>query len=501
MSDQGKLSHHNANPKLFLGIDKACDLVRKFYGPRHNLSSLAFLEERGYSILSQTELEDPYENAGVGFAKAMANKIHKKHFDGTTTGLILLHTILKESYKALGEGFSTLKLSQALQKKISQLLEILNTYSWPIKDAKKVQCLIFTALRSPIIADDLAEAFAITGTIGLISITKNYQLEMQTTQGLKIDFGFTSAYFASDPITRTTTILFPRILILDQKITNIHILLPLLQDISQRDKHLLIFCEDIDKDVLATLIVNKLRGLLQVSVITIPGLSTDKQTLAEDIALFTGTHIYSQNMDLNTTILGSCSSVEISETQTTLIGGQHVPEVLTLKVRQLEEEIRTTASLEAKSTLIERMQRLQCSVALLSVKENTEPLYRLGLTLIASATKHGYIPGGGVALLYASLDLGNPKDFPEEERAATYILQAACKAPLEQLILNANLDSNAIIEKLKTLATVSMGFNILSQEIEDLISGGVLDSLATISTALSCAMDTALMILSSKTIE
>lgn len=499
MSDQGKLSNCEVDKKLFLGIKKVYDVAKKFYGPRLIPSSLTFLEERGYSVLSHMTLEDPHENAGADFAKAMANAIHKKHLDGATTGLILLYSILKESYVLINQGLSAYKLSLALQKKSSQLLEHLHTYSWPVKDPKKIKDLVLTALRYPSIAENISSAVAAIGPSGCISTTRSYQIDLQVTQGIKIDFGYTSTYFISDPLSRTTTLSFPYILILDQKISSIHRILLLLKEISQNHKHLLIFCEDIDKDVLATLIVNKLRKLLQVTVVTIPELSTKRQNLAKDLALFTGTHVYSQDADLSMTMLGSCASAEISETQTLLIYGQHVPEVLALKIRQLDEEIRTTTSPEEKLALLERKQRLQGSLVLITTKEETEPLYTLGLRLANSAKEHGYLPGGGVSLLYASLSL-DKDSLSTEELAATHILQTACRAPLEQLILNSQADCDVVINKLKSLATASMGFNVLSQEIEDLIAGGVLDSLATISTALSCATETAITVFSSKVI-
>ncbi|ANH78697.1 variant chaperonin GroEL3 [Candidatus Chlamydia sanziniae] len=504
MSEWEKLSSYHADKKLFLGIDKALQLVKKFYGPKTLHSQAAFFEERGYTVLSKITFSDPHENIGVGFAKIMADKIYAKHFDGATVGLILLHAILQESYLALERGISIHKLSVSLKHMEKKLLDSLQQHSWPIKDAKKLRAIIFSALHIPIIADEFAAAFSVTGPEGLISLTCSYQTDMQITQGLRINAGYASAYFTSHSTNRVITISCPKIFITDKKISTIHPLLPLLQEAAIEDKHLLIFCEDIHEDVLATLIANKLQGLLQVTVISIPNLSTTEQAVAEDIALFTGTHIFSQDFDPHSlpphyTILGSCASIEISETQTTLIRGHHVPEVLALKIRQLEEEIRSTLCPREKLSLTQRKNRLQSPVTILSTKESNKALYNLAFTIMSSAMTQGYIPGGGAALFYASLDLGKEENlFGEEEYEAMRILQKACCAPLEQLANNADLDSNTVIAKLSSLATTSLGVSVLSREIEDLIARGILDSLSTISSAVSYALDTALLVLSSK---
>ncbi|ACZ32787.1 TCP-1/cpn60 chaperonin family protein [Chlamydia pneumoniae LPCoLN] len=506
MSEQEKLSNYNADKKLFSGIDKLFQIVKGSYGPKQSLSPTSFFKERGFYAISQTELSNSYENLGVDFAKAMVNKIHKEHSDGATTGLILLHAILQESYAALEKGISTHKLIASLKLQGEKLQEALQQQSWPIKDALKVRNIIFSSLHMPTIADHFYNAFSVVGPEGLISITKereNEKTSMDVFQGFKIPAGYASTYFVSDTASRLTRIAHPLILITDRKISMIHSLLPLLQEISEQNQHLIIFCEDIDPDALATLVVNKLQGLLQVTVVTIPQLSTTNQELAEDIALFTGTHICpcqeaSHVLAPEMVTLGSCLSIEISESQTTLIGGLHIPEVLTLKTRQLAEEIRTTSCLETKKRLIKRTNRLQSSVAILPTDEDNEPLYTLALKIMESALSRGYVPGGGVALFYASLTLGTPKDDADENSIAISLLQKACCAPLKLLATNADLDGDAVIAKLSSLGTTSLGISVFSREIEDLIAGGILDSLATTSTILAQALDTAILVLSSK---
>ncbi|SPN74008.1 hypothetical protein,chaperonin GroEL,chaperonin GroL,TCP-1/cpn60 chaperonin family [Chlamydia serpentis] len=507
MSEQGKLSNYDANKKLFSGIDKLLQVVKPSYGPKGFLSQSSFFKERGFNAISQIKFANPYENMGVDFAKLMANKIHKQHSDGAITGLILLHALLQESYLALENGVSIHKLISSLKSEEEKLQQALQKQAWPIKDAQKIRNIIFSTLQMPVIADDFSNAFSVVGPQGLISITIQKEAQkssIDVLQGFKIPSGYASNYFVSNNASRLTTISHPLILITDKKISTIHPLLPLLHEISERNQHLLIFCEDIDNDVLATLIVNKLQGLLQATVVTIPELSTTNQELAEDIALFTGTHIFPKNEGTNflnpdITTLGSCLSIEVSDSQTILIGGQHIPEVLTLKIRQLAEEIRTTSCPETKKNLLYRKNRLQSSIAILSVDEDNQALYNLALKIIDSALSRGYVPGGGTALFYASLELENSNcNNTDENKIASSILHKACCAPLKVLMNNADLNGDAVIAKLSSLATPSLGVSVLSREIEDFIAGGILDSLAKVSTVLSCALDTAILVLSSK---
>ncbi|WP_100934230.1 variant chaperonin GroEL3 [Candidatus Chlamydia corallus] len=507
MSEQEKLSNYDADKKLFSGIDKLFQVVKRSYGPKQSLSQSSFFKERGFSSISQTELTDSYENIGVDFAKAMANKIHKEHGDGATTGLILLHAILKESYSVLEQGIPTHKLISALKAQGEKLQEALQQQSWPIKDAQKIRNIIFSTLQMSIIADDFYNALSVVGPEGLISITNEKEIDktsMDIFQGFKIPAGYASTYFVSDTASRLTRIAHPLLLITDKKISTIHPFLPLLQEISEQDQHLIIFCEDIDPDVLATLVVNKLQGLLRVTVVTIPELSTVNQELGEDIALFTGTHIcsYQEGSHILTpemVTLGSCLSIEISDSQTILIGGLHIPEVLALKTQQLAEDIRTTSCPETKKRLIKRKNRLESSVAILPVDEDNEALYNLALKIMDSALSRGYVPGGGTALFYASLTLASPKDNDiDENKVAISVLEKACCAPIRLLAANADLDGDAVIAKLSSLGTTSLGVSVFSRKIEDLIAGGILDSLAMISTVFACALDTAILILSSK---
>lgn len=496
-------SLYDTDKKLFHGIDKVFHSIKDHYGPR--ISSRSFLENQGYLVLARITLVDPYENIGVDFVKAMAKHIHKKYLDGVTTGIILLYTLLKESYFFLDQGLSLYKLCFALRKMSEKLLTSLKKHAWPLKDRNKAKGIVFSALPDLTIATEMAEAFSSVGSDGFISLSQLEMSHMQITQGLQIPCGYISPYFISPSPQRILTLSQPRVFVTDKKISTFLSFLPLLQELREHGEHLLIFCNGIDPDVLSTFTVNKLEDLLDIVVVDLSRYPDFDPSLFEDITLFTGTNVFSQ--DFSPTIrlpervsLGSCASIKISEEETIIIRGHSVSEVLALKIHQIEEEIRTSSCQERKTTLIKRKHRLQSSVAIVPVREENKLFYSLALSTLTAAVDKGYIPGGGAGLFYASLHLCDQEELSEEERAAIKILHMCCRAPLEQLISNMKLESQVVLDKLLSLSTPSLGMNVISQQIEDLIASGILDPLSKIEDIFSLALETGLKILSSKVI-
>ncbi|WP_139413881.1 variant chaperonin GroEL3 [Chlamydia abortus] len=496
-------SLYDTDKKLFHGIDKVFHSIKDHYGPR--ISSRSFLENQGYLVLSRITLVDPYENIGVDFVKAMAKHIHKKYLDGVTTGIILLYALLKESYFFLDQGLSLYKLCFALRKMSEKLLTSLKKHAWPLKDGNKAKGIVFSALPDLTIATEMAEAFSSVGSDGFISLSQLEMSHMQITQGLQIPCGYISPYFISSSPPRILTLSQPRVFVTDKKISTFLSFLPLLQELREHREHLLIFCNGIDPDVLSTFTVNKLEDLLDIVVVDLSRHPDLDPSLFEDITLFTGTNVFSQ--DFSPTIrlpkrvsLGSCASIKISEEETIIIRGHSVSEVLALKIHQIEEEIRTSSCQERKTTLIKRKHRLQSSVAIVPVHEENKLFYSLALSTLTAAVDKGYIPGGGAGLFYASLHLCDQEELSEEERTAIKILHMCCRAPLEQLISNMKLESQVVLDKLLSLSTPSLGMNVISQQIEDLIASGILDPLSKIEDIFSSALETGLKILSSKVI-
>ncbi|EPP37032.1 TCP-1/cpn60 chaperonin family protein [Chlamydia psittaci 10_743_SC13] len=490
---------YNSDKKLFLGVDKVFHLLKDHYGPNSSHS----LENSSYSLLSKTVLSDPYENIGVDFVKSLSNKIYKKYNDGITTAVLLLHSFLKNSYCLCDQEISPYRLSIALKKMGDILLSALRNQSLPLKDKTKAKNIVFSALPDLEIATEISEAFSQVGSEGFISVSHRESTSMYITQGLYVPYGYVSPHFLVQSLPCSFTLSQPRVFVTDKDISTILHFLPLFQELQEHQEHLLLVCKDIDPDVLSTLTLNKLEKLLHIVVVCIPTTSSEENSFFEDISLFTGTNVFSHSTSPMGPIperssLGSCDFVEISEKHTMFMHDNGVSECLKLKIHQLDEEIRTNSCQNKKVKLIQRKRRLQSSVAILPIKETLSFSYSIALSTLTSAIESGYIPGGGAGIFYAALQLNNEKELSEEEKAAKTILQTSALILIEQLANTAQLDGAAIIDKLITLATPSLGINVLSKQIEDLIASGVLDPLGKTEDIFSFALETAITILSTK---
>lgn len=499
MFDKEKLLY-NADKKLFLGIDKVFHLLKDHYGP--NLNSP--LENTSHDLLDKTILSDPYEKVGVDFIKILSNKIYKKYHDGITTGVLLLYSLLKNSYRVCHQELSPYQLSIALKKMGRKLLSALRNQSLPLKDQTKAKNIIFSAVPDLEMATEISEAFSQVGSEGFISVSHQESSTMQIMQGLHIPYGYVIPYFLTQSLPRSCVLSQPRVFVTDKKITTILHFLPLLQELREHQESLLLVCQDIDPNVLSTLTLNKLEGLLHhIAAVCIPTTCTEANSFFEDISLFTGTNVFSHSSSPQGPIperssLGSCDFVEISEKHTMLMHGKGVSEFLKLKIHQIDKEIRTNSCQMKKTELIQRKRRLQSSVAILPIKETLALPYSVALSTLTSAIESGYIPGGGAGIFYAALQLNHEQELSEEERAAKTILQTSALTLIEQLANAAQLDGKAITEKLISLETPSLGINVISRQIEDFIASGILDPLGKIEDIFSFALETAITILLTK---
>lgn len=498
MSDKEKFLYQ-ADKKLFLGIDKVFHLLKDHYGPGLNSP----LENSSYALLAKTILSDPHENLGVDFIKSLSNKIFKKYHDGITTGVLLLYSILKHSYCLCSQEISLYHLSKGLKKMGKLLLSALKSQSLPLKDKTKAKNIVFSSVPDLDIATEISEAFAQVGSEGFISASHQECSIPHIMQGLRIPYGYLSPHFLSQSSPHSYILSQPRIFVTDQNITTILHFLPLLQELQEHHEHLLLVCRGIVPDVLSTLTLNRFEGLLHSVVVCIPSLDAKSTALLEDISLFTGTNIFSHVLSPSgpfpeRSSLGFCDAVEISENHTTFMHSSGASECLKLKIHQIDEEIRTNSCRVRKADLIKRKQRLQSSVVLLPIKETLSFPYSIALSTLTSAIESGYIPGGGAGIFYAALQLNNEKELSEEEKTARTILQASSLTLIEQLANTAQLDGKTITEKLTTLATPSLGINVLSQQIEDLIASGILDPLGKTEDIFSFALETAITILLAK---
>lgn len=487
--------HRNTIHQLFTGLDKAYQIVKGFYGPAYSSSSKDFFKGRGYHILSRIELSDPFERIGVYFARSLAKRIHKRHADGVISSVILLRAFLKASIPFIDQGLSPRLLASALASQKEAVCAYLHSHSFLLKDASKVLGLIRSHLPDPLIGEAFAEAVAYTGHEGAVALSQRSGSTLHLVKGIQTQKGYRVPSFFPHDSFHENPIVAPKIFVTDQKIHCLFPFLPLLKKFSEEQTPLIIFCKEIAPDPLATCIANRIAGLLDVLVVTIPD-----TTLLEDIALLTGTTVFSSppfsnKPPIELPLLGSCTWAELSRDHTLLVCENLVPEVVKLKVRQLDHAIHNAEDETSRKLLKKRKHRLENSIAIIPVKQDTTPLHELALKTLNSTQESGFVLGGGAALLYATQSLSSSPEHSQEEQAAVQILQTACRTLLEQLVNSVYMDGKLVADKLCSLGTPSLGFNVVSQQIEDMISAGIITPLNVVLDIFSCSLHTAVDLL------
>lgn len=487
--------HRNAIHQLFSGLDKAYQIVKGFYGPAHFSTPKDFLKGRGYHILSRIELSDPFERIGVYFAQSLAKQIYNRHADGVISAVILLRAFLKASLPFIDQGLSPRLLASALAAKKQAVCAHLQSHSFLLKDTSKVQGLIRSHLPDPIIGEVFAEALAHIGQEGEIALSQSSGPSLRFVKGIQIQKGYRVPSFFPQDSFHENPLVAPKILVTDQKIHSLFPFLPLLKQFSEGQTPLIIFCKEISPNPLATCIANRIAGLLDVLVVTVAD-----PDLLEDIALLTGTTVFStlpfsNKPPIELPLLGSCTWAELSRDHTLLVCENLVPEVVKLKIRQLDYALQSAEDECSRQKLKERKQRLEHSIAIIPIEQETAPLYQLALHTLNTTKESGFVLGGGAALLYASQNLQSAPEDSQEDLAALHILQTACRTLLEQLVASVHMDGKLVADKLCSLGTPSLGFNVLSQQIEDMISAGILAPLASVMDIFSYSLHTALDLL------
>lgn len=492
------MSHLNdwsLHEKIFLSIDKLLFSLQDFYGPTfpsHHKESLALLEN--------THFSDAEENLGASFVKLLAKQIVETHSDGIITGIILLRSLLKSCLEILAQGKSKATIQTSLQTTTSLLLSTIQQSSWSLNDGSKSGDLLFTATQDPLVTKKITQALEWVGPHGNITLrVHNLPSHEYVTQGFKIEAGRQFPHVFHIPAHNTDTLPAPKILVTNQILSSLFPLFPCFQEIVHNQEKLVIFCKDITHDALATLTINKLQNLLDVTVISLDSVLPTTPSIFEDIALFTGTKIFSQESFLpyikkpSYEELGTCASVELSEHETVLIQSYVTPEVLTLKIRQLEEQARITSCDKEKAEYIARKHRLQGSVAILPIPEESYATYHLALTTLNHAKRQGYVVGGGLSLLYAFQRCSAAIHAHDPD--AHTILEQACHAPLSQLLHNTHIDAEVAIRKLLSIGKPTFGINVQTCQIEDFVSAGIIEPTMKIQNIFTYALEIAMKIL------
>ena len=503
-----------ARELLLNGVNTLADAVKVTLGPkgRNVVIEKGFggptVTKDGVTVAKEIELEDKFENMGAQMVKEVASKTSDVAGDGTTTATILAQSIYYEGSKLVTAGHNPMAIKRGVEKAVQTVVDELKKISKPIKDQKEIaQVGTISANNDTTIGNIIAEAMNKVGKEGVITVeeAKSMETTLEVVEGMQFDRGYISPYFVTDPEKMEALLNEPMILVNEKKISSMKDLLPVLEQIAKMGKPLLIIGEDVEGEALATLVVNKLRGTLQVCAVKAPGFGDRRKAMLEDIAVLTGAQVISEekgirleNVSLND--LGRAKTIRIDKDNTTIVDGAGDRKSLEGRVRQIRTQIDETTSDYDREKLQERLAKLVGGVAVISVGAATETEMKEkkarvedALNATRAAVEEGIVPGGGVAYLRC-LPALESLDFGGDEQLGLKIIKRALEEPARQIADNAGEEGSVIVQKLKEKSG-SFGFNAETAQFEDLIEAGVIDPTKVTRTALlNAASVSALML-------
>jgi chaperonin GroEL len=499
---------------LLNGVNILADAVKVTLGPkgRNVVIEKSFggptVTKDGVTVAKEIELEDKFENMGAQMVKEVASKTSDVAGDGTTTATILAQAIYYEGSKLVTAGHNPMAIKRGIEKTVQIVIDELKKISKPTKDQKEIaQVGTISANNDSTIGNIIAEAMNKVGKEGVITVeeAKSMETTLEVVEGMQFDRGYISPYFVTDPEKMEVLLNEPMILVNEKKISSMKDLLPILEQIAKMGRPLLLIAEDIEGEALATLVVNKLRGTLQVCAVKAPGFGDRRKAMLEDIAILTGAQVISEEKGIrleNVTVndLGKAKTIRIDKDNTTIVDGAGDRKTLEGRVRQIRTQIEETTSDYDREKLQERLAKLVGGVAVISVGAATETEMKEkkarvedALNATRAAVEEGIVPGGGVAYLRCLPALENV-DFGGDEQLGLKIIRRALEEPARQIAANAGEEGSVIVQKLKEKSG-PFGFNAETGQFEDLIEAGVIDPTKVTRTALlNAASVSALML-------
>lgn len=501
------------------GVDKLSDAVKTTLGPkgRNVILDRKFgaphITKDGVSVAKEIELEDPYENMGAQLVKEVASKTNDDAGDGTTTATVLAQSIISVGLKNVAAGAAPLEIKRGIDKAVKVIVEDLKKQSVEVgTDLKKIEYVAtLSANGDEEIGKLIAEAFGKVKKEGVITVeeAKGMETYVDVVEGMQFDKGYISPYFVTDTDKMLTEFDNPYILIYDKKISNIKDILPILEKVSQSGRPLLIIAEDVESEALATLVVNKLRGILQIAAVKAPGYGDRRKQMLEDIAILTGATVVSEEVGLkleNATadMLGSAEKISMDKDHTTIVGGKGDKDALANRVSQLRNQIEATTSDYDREKLQERLAKLAGGVAVLYVSapsevEMKEKKDRVddALSATRAAIEEGTVPGGGVAYIRAQKALEGLKGANDDEQTGIDIICRAIEEPLRQIVANAGKEGAVVVQKVRE-SEGDYGYNAREDRFENLRESGVIDPTKVSRVALENAASIAGMFLTTE---
>ncbi|MEI6079090.1 MAG: chaperonin GroEL [bacterium] len=510
---------HDARGKILNGVNVLADAVKVTLGPRGRnvVIDKSFgspnITKDGVTVAKEIELEDKFENMGAQMVKEVASKTSDVAGDGTTTATVLAQAIYREGVKAVAAGLNPMEIKKGIDKAVEIVVKTLDSLSKPVKDQKEIaQVGTISANNDESIGNIIAEAMSKVGKEGVITVeeAKSMDTTLDTVEGMQFDRGYLSPYFVTDAERMVCSLNDPYILISEKKVSNMKDLLPILETTAKMGKPLLIIAEDVDGEALATLVVNKLRGVLQIAAVKSPGFGDRRKAMLDDIATLTGGQVVSEELGhkLETVTvewLGRAKKINIDKDNTTIVDGAGKKADIDNRIKQIRKQIEDTTSDYDREKLQERLAKLVGGVAVIHVGAATETELKEkkarvedALHATKAAAEQGIVPGGGVALLRTLSKLENLKFDSEDQNAGVRIVRRALEEPARQIANNAGVDGSIVIDKIRNNTSPSFGYNANTNVYEDLIAAGVIDPTKVVRTALINASSVASLMLTTE---
>ncbi|EAL2829825.1 chaperonin GroEL [Campylobacter lari] len=506
-----------ARNKLYEGVKKLNDAVKVTMGPRGRnvLIQKSFgaptITKDGVSVAKEVELKDSLENMGASLVREVASKTADQAGDGTTTATVLAHAIFKEGLRNITAGANPIEVKRGMDKACEAIVAELKKLSREVKDKKEIaQVATISANSDEKIGNLIADAMEKVGKDGVITVeeAKSINDELNVVEGMQFDRGYLSPYFITNTEKMTAELQNPFILLFDKKIANLKDLLPILEQIQKTGKPLLIIAEDIEGEALATLVVNKLRGVLNISAVKAPGFGDRRKAMLEDIAILTGGEVISE--ELGRTLesasiqdLGQASSVIIDKDNTTIVNGVGEKANIDARINQIKAQIAETSSDYDREKLQERLAKLSGGVAVIKVGAATETEMKEkkdrvddALSATKAAVEEGIVIGGGAALIKAKSKIS--LNLQGDEAIGAAIVERALRAPLRQIAENAGFDAGVVVNTVENSKEENTGFDAAKGEYVNMLESGIIDPVKVERVALLNAVSVASMLLTTE---
>ncbi|MCI6115220.1 MAG: chaperonin GroEL [Spirochaetales bacterium] len=512
--------NEEARKSLVNGVEKISKAVMTTLGPKGRLVLLdkkygaPTVTKDGVSVAREIELEDPFENMGAQLLKEVAAKTNDVAGDGTTTATVLAWSITKEGMKSVAAGVNPMGIRRGIDKAVQDAVECIKSEAKMIQDKEEIaQVASISANNDRAIGDEIANAMDKVGKDGVITVeeSKTIDTTVDFVEGMQFDRGYLSAYFCNNRDTMTCVMDNPYILIYDKKISNMKELLPLLEKVAQSGKPLVMIAEDVDGEALATLVLNAVRGTLNVCAVKAPGFGDRRKAMLEDIAVLTGGQVITEELgmkleDADISMLGRAKRVTIDKDNTTIINGAGSASDIKDRIAMIKVQIADCTSDYDKEKLQERLAKLAGGVAVVNVGAATEvelkeKKHRVedALSATRAAIEEGVIPGGGVALVQASkvLEAKSLEGMTEEEKVGYKIVRRALEEPIRQISENAGVDGAIVADKCKN-AEKGVGFDANTMQWVNMVEAGIIDPVKVTRSALQNAASIAALILTTE---